>query len=167
MTACIRVLERVPTSAPLQLCVDSQLVTDGATQWIAQWKRRGWRTRGRKEVCNRDLWERMQELMDRRQVTTEWIKVPSHTGIPGNKEADRLAEEGVKCHGVPLKTKKAKKVGVKRKGKQEEGAQAERVRRGAGEQHQRTGWFLVTEPDIRQQRLKVKQRVIFQAIHRR
>ena len=38
----------------------------------------------------------MQELMDGRQAPTEWIKVPSHTGIPGNEEADRLAEEGVK-----------------------------------------------------------------------
>ena len=115
MTACIRVLERVPMSAPLQLCADSQMVTDGATQWIAQWKRSGWRTRGGKEVCNRDLWERMQELMDRRQATTEWIKVPSHTGIPGNEEADRLAEKGVKCHGVPPKAAEAGKVGVKKK----------------------------------------------------
>ena len=45
---------------------------------------------------------------------------------------------------------------------QEEGAEAKRVRRGVGGQHQRTGWFLVTEPDIRQQRIKVKQRVILQ-----
>ena len=88
--------------------------------------------------------------------------MPSRTGIPGNEEADRLAEEGVKCHGVPLKAEKAKKVGVKRKEMEEEGAEAKRGRRGAGEQHQRTGWFLVTEPDIGQQRLKAKQRVIFQ-----
>ena len=41
MTACIRVLEEVPMTAPLQLCVDSQLVTVRATQWIGQWRRRG------------------------------------------------------------------------------------------------------------------------------
>ena len=75
MTACIRVLEQVPTAAPLQLCVDSQLVTEGATQWIAQWKRSGWRTRGGKEVSNRDLWEKMQEVMEGRHATTERIKV--------------------------------------------------------------------------------------------
>ena len=113
-------------------------MTDGATQWIAQWRRRGWRTRGGKEICNRDLWERMQELMDRRQATMEWIKVPSHIGIPGKEEADRLAEEGVKCHGVPLKAAMAGKVGVKRKGEQEERTEAKRARRGAGERHQRT-----------------------------
>ena len=114
------------------------------------------RTRGGKEVSNRDLWERMQQLIERRQATTQWIKVPSHTGIPGNEEADRLAEEGVKSHGVPLKAERAKKAGVKRKEMQQEGVEAKRARRGAGEQHQRTGWFLVTETDIRQQRLKLK-----------
>ena len=87
----------------------------------------------RNRDSNRDLWEKMQELMVGRQAKTEWIKVPSHTGFPGNEEADRLAEDGVKCHGVPLKAEKAKKVGVKRKEMQEEGAEAKRVRRGAGE----------------------------------
>ena len=82
--------------------------------------------------------------------------------IPGNEEADRLAEEGVKCHGVPLKPETAEKAGVKRKETRNEATGAKRARRGAGEQHQRTGWFLVTEPDIRQQRLKVKQRIILQ-----
>ena len=53
-------------------------------------------------------------------------------------------------------------MGVKRKEEQEENTEAKRARRGAGERHQRTGWFLVTEPDIRQQRIKVKQRLILQ-----
>ena len=82
---------------------------------------------------------------------------PVPQGILGNKEADRLAEEGVKSHGVPLKAAKTGKVGVKRKEEQEEKTEAKRARRGAGECHQRTGWFLVTEPNIRQQRIKVNK----------
>ena len=53
-------------------------------------------------------------------------------------------------------------MGVKRKEEQEEKTEAKRARRGAGECHQRTGWFLVTEPTIRQKRIKVKQRIILQ-----
>ena len=44
MMACILALEEVPAEAHLQLCVDSQLVTDGMTLWIGDWRRRGWKT---------------------------------------------------------------------------------------------------------------------------
>ena len=60
-------------------------------------------------------------------------------------------------YGVPLKSAKTEKVGVKRKEAQEENTEAKRERRGAGEHHQRTEWFLVTEPNIRQQRIKVNK----------
>ena len=103
MMACIRVLEEAPIRVDLQLCVDSQLVTDGMTLWVGPWKRRGWKTKGGREIHNRDLWERLSELQERREGETQWVKVPSHTGIKGNERADELADEGVRRHGVPLR----------------------------------------------------------------
>ena len=104
MMAFIQVLEEAPAQAYLQLCVDSQLVTDGMTLWIGPPKRRGWRTKGGKEISNRDLRERLSDLEDGREGETHWIKVPSRTGVEGNERADELAEEGVRKHGVPLKS---------------------------------------------------------------
>ena len=44
-----------PRTTELQLCVDSQLVTDGATLWLAGWKRRGWKTKKGHTISNVDL----------------------------------------------------------------------------------------------------------------
>ena len=46
--ACIHALEVAPRHVPLQLCVDSQLVTDGVTLWLLGWIKRKWKkNRGR------------------------------------------------------------------------------------------------------------------------
>jgi ribonuclease HI len=72
---------------------DSQYVKNGITQWIDGWKRRGWKTAGRKPVKNQELWQQLDEQVQRHQVSWQWVK--GHAGIPGNELADRLANEGV------------------------------------------------------------------------
>ena len=44
MAAAIHALEVTPRTVELQICVDSQLVTDGVTKWLEGWKRRSWKT---------------------------------------------------------------------------------------------------------------------------
>ena len=45
MTAAIHALDVTPRTLALQICVDSQLVTDGVTKWLEGWKRRSWKTK--------------------------------------------------------------------------------------------------------------------------
>ena len=59
LQACIHALSVTPARVPLQLCVDSQLVTSGATLWMAGWIRRGWRTKQGTPVSNKDLWQQL------------------------------------------------------------------------------------------------------------
>ena len=121
MMAAIEVLGLVPRSTELQLCVDSQLVTDGATLWLAGWKRRGWKTKKGHTISNVDLWQRMDEEIQRRQARQEWVKVPSHVELEGNEHADKLADEGVRKHGVRLEAdKKEKRPPAKRPGRQQQ-----------------------------------------------
>ena len=103
MTAVRYVLKRIPSWVTVQICTDLQLVVDLVLYWMAGWKQRGWKTKSGKMVENVDLWEAIQEALEDRTGETIWVKVPSHTDIEGNKEADRLAKEGVEKHGVPLK----------------------------------------------------------------
>ena len=93
LTAVIRALEALPHGSRVRLYTDSQYVQKGMTEWIASWKRRGWRTADKKPVKNEDLWKHLDELARDRQVTWHWVR--GHNGHPGNERADALANKGV------------------------------------------------------------------------
>jgi ribonuclease HI len=65
----------------------------GITTWLADWKRRNWRTADRKPVKNQDLWERLDELAAKHDVEWHWVR--GHTGHPENERADALANRGI------------------------------------------------------------------------
>jgi ribonuclease HI len=92
LTAVIRALEALPHGSRVRLYTDSQYVQKGMTEWIASWKRRGWRTADRKPVKNEDLWKHLEELARDRQVAWHWVR--GHNGHPGNERADALANKG-------------------------------------------------------------------------
>ena len=89
LTAVIRALEALKQRCTVRLHTDSQYVQLGISEWIHDWKRRGWRTAAKKPVKNEDLWRRLDELRNGHDV--EWIWVRGHDGDPGNERADELA----------------------------------------------------------------------------
>ena len=93
MTAVIRALEALKRKSRVRLHTDSQYVQQGISEWIHSWKKRGWRTAGRKPVKNEDLWRRLDELAGEHEI--EWLWVRGHDGNPGNERADELANLGV------------------------------------------------------------------------
>jgi ribonuclease HI len=93
LTAVIRALEALPTGSRVRLYTDSQYVQKGMTEWIAGWKRRGWRTADNKPVKNVDLWQQLEEEARRHRVDWHWVK--GHAGHPENERADALANLGV------------------------------------------------------------------------
>ncbi len=93
LTAVIRALEALDDRCSVRLHTDSQYVQLGISEWIHAWKKRGWRTAGRKPVKNEDLWRRLDALASGHEI--EWIWVRGHQGNPGNERADELANRGV------------------------------------------------------------------------
>jgi ribonuclease HI len=89
LIAAIKALGALKRSCRVTLFTDSNYVKNGITEWLPQWKRRGWRTAGKKPVKNMDLWRRLEELSARHQVEWRWVK--GHAGTPGNERADELA----------------------------------------------------------------------------
>jgi ribonuclease HI len=89
----IRALEALKRPSRLRVHTDSQYVQKGISQWIHDWKKRGWRTADRKPVKNEDLWRRLDELAAAHEI--EWIWVKGHAGHDGNERADELANLGV------------------------------------------------------------------------
>ena len=87
LTAAIRALEALQRSAAgSTLYTDSQYVSQGITEWIANWKARGWRTADRKPVKNQDLWQRLDELASIHDIEWHWVR--GHDGHPENERAD-------------------------------------------------------------------------------
>jgi len=93
LTAVIRALEALTRPCRVTLHTDSQYVQQGITTWIHDWKKRGWKTAGKKPVKNEDLWRRLDELAGQHEI--EWIWVKGHAGHDGNEHADWLANRGV------------------------------------------------------------------------
>lgn len=71
------------------LYTDSEYVKKGATEWIHGWKRNNWQTSTKGEVLNRDLWERLSELLLKAKI--EFKVIPGHFGIAGNERCDVIA----------------------------------------------------------------------------
>jgi len=93
LTAVIKGLGELTRSCKVRVSTDSQYVQKGISIWIADWKRRGWRTADKKPVKNVDLWQQLDALAAKHEV--EWLWVKGHAGHPENERADELANLGV------------------------------------------------------------------------
>ncbi len=93
LMAAIQALESLKRPCKVRLTTDSQYVKKGITEWMENWKRRGWKTASRSPVKNADLWKRLDAARGRHQVEWHWVR--GHTGHPENEIADQLANQGI------------------------------------------------------------------------
>lgn len=91
MSAVIGALEYVHAQGvkKVHVLTDSSYVMKGATLWIRGWKQSSWQTKAKTDVANKDLWQKMDELLVK--VNIGWKLLPGHSGIPGNERADEIA----------------------------------------------------------------------------
>lgn len=93
LMAAIEGLAALKRPSRASVTTDSQYVRNGVQQWMARWKRNGWLTAQKKPVKNRDLWERLDELVIRHQVDWHWVK--GHSGHPENERVDQEANKAI------------------------------------------------------------------------
>ena len=94
LTAAIKALEfmlvkEAPTEH-IELTSDSKYVVNGITQWVPGWKNKGWITSTDEPVVNRDLWERLDELNAKLNISWNWVK--GHAGDENNELCDHLTQ---------------------------------------------------------------------------
>jgi cyclic pyranopterin phosphate synthase len=72
---------------------DSRYVVDGMSKgWAARWRANGWRRNKRGEkALNPDLWGRLLDAVEGRDVAFRWIK--GHAGHPQNERCDAMVQE--------------------------------------------------------------------------
>jgi ribonuclease HI len=93
LTAVIEALRALTRDCDIRVVTDSQYVQKGVESWLANWKRKNWKTSAGKPVANRDLWEALDQELQNHRVVWEWVK--GHQGHAGNERADELANRGV------------------------------------------------------------------------
>ncbi len=93
LMAAIAGLEALRQPCQVVLTTDSRYVMDGVTQWMPNWKKRGWKTASKQPVKNVDLWQRLDAAVQPHEIDWQWVK--GHSGHPENERADALANKGI------------------------------------------------------------------------
>ncbi|MDH6574903.1 ribonuclease H [Kitasatospora sp. MAP5-34] len=96
LTALEQLLAATDPGVVLEVRLDSTYTRDAVTKWLAGWKRNGWKTAAGKPVANRELIQRIDALLEGRDVT--FVYVPAHqvNGDPLNAIADKAASDAAR-----------------------------------------------------------------------
>ncbi|HWR58072.1 MAG TPA: ribonuclease HI [Thermodesulfovibrionales bacterium] len=90
----ISALEALRKPCSVKIVTDSNYIVKGMTEWIDSWIKKGWTTSQKKEVLNKDLWERLLKASQPHVI--EWLWIKGHNGHPENERCDELAREAIK-----------------------------------------------------------------------
>jgi ribonuclease HI len=82
------------------LQTDSKYVIQGITSWVSGWEKNGWKTAGKKDVINKDLWEALAFASS--GLSISWKYVEGHAGHPGNERCDEIATSFADNTPIPL-----------------------------------------------------------------
>ena len=93
LKAVIEALSALSKPCKVTLTSDSTYVLKGISEWLPNWKKRGWRTAGKKPVKNEDLWKILDDLAEMHNIEWQWVK--GHSGHIENELVDQLANRGI------------------------------------------------------------------------
>lgn len=93
LQAAIEALRILKEPCEIDFHTDSQYVRHGISQWIAGWKRNGWRTSAKQPVKNADLWQQLDAATAHHQIHWHWVK--GHAGHADNERCDELANAAI------------------------------------------------------------------------
>jgi ribonuclease HI len=93
LMAAIQALEALKRRCKVRITTDSTYVQKGITEWLANWKKKNWKTASRKPVKNVDLWKRLDAIVSQHEVEWHWVR--GHSGHPENERADQLANRAI------------------------------------------------------------------------
>lgn len=94
LMAVIEGLEKIKERKSVKVFSDSAYVVNAFNQnWISNWKKNNWKTSGKSDVQNKDLWIRLLNAKENLEV--EFVKVKGHSDNAQNNRCDALAREEI------------------------------------------------------------------------
>lgn len=89
MKAALNALKQTEIGDNIFLYTDSQYLINGITKWVFGWMKNDWKTQGKGDVLNKDIWQDMYEVVKDRKI--EWVAVRGHAGVKLNNRVDEIA----------------------------------------------------------------------------
>ncbi len=89
LTAAIESLRSLKEKSRVTVKTDSRYVMNGITKWVKGWEKNGWQTKGKTDVLNKELWQKLVKISGAHDVA--WEHVRAHVGIAGNERVDMIA----------------------------------------------------------------------------
>ena len=93
LTAVIKGFQNLKIKSDVLVKTDSTYVINGITQWLPNWKAKGWLNSSKKPVANKELWISLETHVKKHNVKWQWVK--GHSGDSENERADELARKGI------------------------------------------------------------------------
>lgn len=90
LTAVIRGLEALKEKCNVTIYSDSAYVVNAINNdWITNWQLNGWKNSAKDDVSNKDLWEKLLDLLA--SHPSVFVKVKGHSTNELNNRCDKLA----------------------------------------------------------------------------
>ena len=91
LTAAINALLKIKQDKKIKIYTDSKYVKEGIEKWINNWKLNNWKNANKKDVKNKDLWIKLDNLINKKEITWHWVK--AHSINEYNNKVDILARD--------------------------------------------------------------------------
>lgn len=93
LTAAVEALRALSQPARVDIYTDSEYLRRGITEWLPDWRRRGWKRKGGK-LANIDLWQGLEAALKGHEVSWHWVR--GHAGDRYNQRVDNLARQAMR-----------------------------------------------------------------------
>ena len=93
LTAAVQALKALNEPCQVELYTDSEYLRRGITEWLPDWRRRGWKRKSGK-LANIDLWQALESSLKAHVISWNWVR--GHAGNRYNQRVDSLARKGMR-----------------------------------------------------------------------
>jgi ribonuclease HI len=95
LTAAVQALRALSRACKVDFYTDSEYLRRGITEWLPDWRRRGWKRKTGK-LANVDLWQALEASIEEHEISWHWVR--GHAGDRHNQRVDRLARKAMHNH---------------------------------------------------------------------
>jgi ribonuclease HI len=92
LTAAIKALELLSNVSEAQIFTDSEYLKKGITEWLPNWRKRGWKRKGG-ALANQGLWMKLDLIIQKIPVNWNWVR--GHAGNKKNERVDQLVRKAI------------------------------------------------------------------------